>query len=97
MCTWFYIASISVTLKYLNIFISIIKSPSISPISIDDMPGHLLVKMYYRSHSSTYYHANKPTKAAVNNETRIPDNSIIGTYLDTKSDVFYQQFLSMYR
>ena len=37
----FYIASISVTLKYLNIFISIIKSPSISPISIDDMPGHL--------------------------------------------------------
>ena len=45
--------------------------------------------MYYRSHTSTYYHANKPTKAAVNNETRIPDNSIIGTYLDTKSDVFY--------
>ncbi len=44
--------------------------------------------MYYHSHSSTYYHANKPTKAAVNNETRIPDNSIIGTYLDTKSDVF---------
>ena len=34
------------------------------------------------------YHANNPTNAAVNNETKIPANSIIGTYLETKSAVF---------
>ncbi len=34
------------------------------------------------------YHANKPTKPAVNNDTKIPANNIIGTYLDTKSEVF---------
>ena len=37
------------------------------------------------------YQANNPTNAAVSNDTNIPANNIIGTYLDTKSDVFDRQ------
>ena len=42
----------------------------------------------YRAFLFIAYQANNPTNAAVNNDTKIPDNNIIGTYLDTKSDVF---------
>ena len=34
----------------------------------------------------------KPTNAAVSSETKIPDNNIIGTYFETKSDVSYQLY-----
>ena len=34
------------------------------------------------------YQANNPTNAAVSKDTKIPANNIIGTYLETKSDVF---------
>ena len=40
-----------------------------------------------------FYQANNPTNAAVSNDTNIPANNIIGTYLDTKSDVFDRQSL----
>ena len=35
------------------------------------------------------YQANNPTNAAVSKDTKIPANNIIGTYLETKSDVFF--------
>src|SRR5699024_12693651 len=35
-----------------------------------------------------HHHANKPTNPTVINDTRIPASNIIGTYCETKSDVF---------
>ena len=34
------------------------------------------------------YQANKPTNPAVISDTKIPASNIIGTYCETKSDVF---------
>ena len=42
------------------------------------------------------YQANNPTNAAVSKDTKIPANNIIGTYLETKSDVFLSTIPSMY-
>ena len=39
--------------------------------------------------------ANNPTNA-VSKDTKIPANNIIGTYLETKSDVFLSTIPSMY-
>ena len=44
--------------------------------------------MHFKMKSHSTYQANNPTKPAVINDTKIPASNNIGTYCETKSDVF---------